>query len=80
MDQRRKKMKAHIFEKNGLPNPLGMIMIILIIGLVCLVQCILTQPAHAQKKPDTEYIRTEPAKGFSNPTPVPYPGLQDIPD
>ena len=52
-------MKARIFEKNGLPNPLGMIMIVLIIALVCLVQCIFTQPAHAQKKPDVDYIQVE---------------------
>ncbi len=53
-------MKTRIFEKNGLPNSLGMIMIVLIIGLVCLVQCIFTQPVHAQKKPDLEYIQNEP--------------------
>jgi len=52
-------MKARVFEKNGLPNPLGMTMIILIIGLVCLVQCILTQPAHAQKKPDVNYLQVK---------------------
>ncbi len=52
-------MKARVFEKTGLPNPLGMIMIILIIGLVCLAQYILTQPATAQKKPDVNYIQVE---------------------
>jgi len=58
-----KKMKARIFEKNGLPNPLGMIMIILVIGLVCLIQCVLIQPVHAQKMADdVNYIgiETEP--------------------
>lgn len=55
-----KKMKARIFEKNGLPNPLGMIMIILVIGLVCLIQCVLIQPVHAQKMADDiNYIGIE---------------------
>ncbi len=53
-------MKPRIFEKSGLPNSLGMIMIVMIIGLMCLVQCIFIQPVHAQKKPDLEYILVEP--------------------
>lgn len=53
-------MKPRIFEKNGLPSSLGMLMIVLIIGLVCLVQCILTQPVHAQNKPQVEYVQVEP--------------------
>lgn len=51
-------MKTMIFEKNGLPNSLGMIMIILIIGLACFIQLLFTQPVHAQKKPDFEYTQT----------------------
>ena len=45
-------MKPQILEKNGLPKPLGMIMIVLIIGLACFIQLLFTQPVHAQKKPD----------------------------
>ena len=52
-------MKTQILEKNGLPKPLGMLMIVLIIGLACFIQLLFTQPVHAQKRPDFEQVMAE---------------------
>lgn len=39
-----KKMKAQMIEKNGFPKPLGLLFILIIMGLLCLVQCAFSQP------------------------------------
>ena len=41
-------MKAQVVEKNGFPKPLGIILIIVAISLICLAQCLFTQVADAQ--------------------------------
>ncbi len=37
-------MKAQMIEKSGFPKPLGLLLILIIMGLLCLVQCVFSQP------------------------------------
>ena len=37
-------MKAQMIEKSGFPKPLGLLFIFIIMSLLCLVQCIFSQP------------------------------------
>ncbi len=39
-----KEMKAQMIEKSGFPKPLGLLFIFIIMSLLCLVQCIFSQP------------------------------------
>ena len=41
-------MKALVIEKNGFPKPLGIILIIVLISLICFAQCLFAQAADAQ--------------------------------
>ena len=41
-------MKAQVIEKNGFPKPLGLVLILVTISLICLVQCLFSQAADAQ--------------------------------
>jgi hypothetical protein len=41
-------MKAQSFNKNGFPKPLGIILIIITISLICFAQCLFAQAADAQ--------------------------------
>ena len=41
-------MKAQVIEKNGFPKPLGIILIIIAISLICFAQCLFAQAADAQ--------------------------------
>ncbi|MBE9510420.1 MAG: hypothetical protein IMY71_06035 [Bacteroidetes bacterium] len=38
------KMKAQMIEKSGFPKPLGLLLIFIIMGLLCLVQGVFSQP------------------------------------
>jgi hypothetical protein len=38
------EMKAQMIEKSGFPRPLGFLLILITMGLVCLVQCAFSQP------------------------------------
>jgi len=41
-------MKSRSFEKNGFPKPLGIILIIVAISLICFAQCLFAQAVDAQ--------------------------------
>lgn len=40
-------MKAQMIEKSGFPKPLGLLLIFIIMSLLCLVQCVFSQPLTA---------------------------------
>lgn len=40
-------MKAQMIEKSGFPKPLGLLLILIIMSLLCLVQCVFSQPLTA---------------------------------
>ena len=53
-------MKAQIIEKNGFPKPLGIVLIIVAISLICLAQCLFTQVADAQTTGEKfDFLRIE---------------------
>ena len=52
-------MKARSFEKNGFPKPLGFVLIIVTLSIVCLFLCLCTGSINAQKRSD-EFVEEEP--------------------
>ena len=52
-------MKARSFEKNGFPKPLGFVLIIVTLSIVCLFLCLCTGSVDAKNKRD-QFVEEEP--------------------
>ncbi len=52
-------MKARSFEKNGFPKPLGFILIVATLSIVCLFLCLCTGSVDAQMR-SYEFVEEEP--------------------
>ncbi len=50
-----RKMKVEMIEKSGFPKPQGLLLILLIIGLLCFVQCAFSQPLNTNISDDKVY-------------------------
>ena len=48
-------MKVQMIEKSGFPKPLGLLLILIIMGLLCLVQCVFSQPLNTNISDDRLY-------------------------
>ena len=49
-------MKAQMIEKSGFPKPLGLLLILIIMSLLCLVQCVFSQPLTVNIMDNTIYL------------------------